>query len=312
MDLTTDDLWIKRALKNECSFSDQEFTELDDELKLKIFFVANVHHSMQLVSKLESLGMDEPPQFRPGPGFLADNMNVVTARAATEGFLKNLRTKGLLFTHDEFSQLDKSEYELKLDQIGRILGRDFVEKVARENGLQHIKVPQKIVVLNLGLQSISVKLSEEFGLIPTKEQLKVYAKKIERVKRNLSLEEAIEFMIILEKTGFCDFIGGLNGSKSNFIFAEDGIYFIDTEFENFSPAQPKFHDIISIKNHLEEPEDVEKFMAEFRKRVEAFNASDVLEKQEEEYDKFFDKPYNNLAAGYSRTRFAFPLDSILN
>lgn len=141
-------------------------------------------------------------------------MDIVTARGVMEKFLKGLRREGLLLTEEEFSKLDKNNYISKSDQIGRIQGKNFIEKLAKENGLKHIKVPKKIAVVNSGLDNISFRIATSLELIPKQDQLTIYAERVKPVDRKLSLEEAIEFMIILEKTGYDDFFG------QNFFFVK--------------------------------------------------------------------------------------------
>ena len=302
--LTPEEAWIKKAVTNDCAFSEEEFNNLDHELKIKIFYVANAFASVDLVKKLKTLGMEEAPLFWPGPDIFANNMDLVTARNVMKSFLKGLKKEGLLLTHEEFSKLDKTKYISKIDQIGRIQGKNFIERLVKENGLKHIKVPKKIAVINKGLDTISFRIARSLELMPKEDQLTIYAERVKPVKRKLSLEEAIEFMIILEKTGYGDFFG------QNFFFAEDGIYFIDTEHKDFSPINPEFGAIESIKNVLD-PKDVEQFLAEFEKRKKAYDEEKELrEAQVKAYRKAFKNPYNKLAAGYANHEFIFQLESL--
>ncbi|CCB87115.1 putative uncharacterized protein [Parachlamydia acanthamoebae UV-7] len=307
--LSPEEEWIKRAFKNDCEFSEEAFTQLDQELKIKVFFVANAFANEDIVKKLKPLGMGEAPLFWPGPHILARNMDIITARNVIDGFLKGLRKDGLLLTAEEFSKLDKNKYISKIDQIGRIQGKNFIEKLIKENGLKHIKVPRKIVVVNEGLQNISFHIVNSLELIPKRDQLTIYAECVKSVDRKISLEEAIEFMIILEKTGYKDFYG------ENFFLAEDGIYFIDTEYKDFSPRQPQFSFIKAITNtNLMDPKDAETFLAEYQKRKEAYDKEKELRRaQLKEYRLAFKNPYKRLATGYSNSghEFAFQLNSLL-
>lgn len=302
--LSQEELWIQRAFKNDCAFSEEEFTRLDQELKIKIFFAANAFGNEGIVKKLKPLGMDTVPLFCPGPSILALNMDIVTARNVMEVFLKGLRQDGLLITAEEFGKLDKSKYISKVDQIGRIQGKNFIEKLVKEHGLKHIKVPKKIAVINEGLETISFRVEGSLELIPKEDQLQIYAERVKRVDRKLSLEEAIEFMIILEKTGYSDFFG------QNFFFCEDGIYFIDTEYKDFSPIRPQFESIKSLKNYVD-PKDAEKFLEEYEKRKEAYDKEKELrEAQQKEYREAFKNPYTKLTTGYTAHEFTFPLASL--
>ncbi len=303
--LSLEEVWIKRAFKNDCNFSEEEFAQLDQDLKIKVFFVANAFANENMVKKLKPLGMDQVPLFWPGPDIFAGNMDIVTARAVMENFLKDLKKEGLLLTEEEFSKLDKSKYISKIYQIGRIQGKNFIERLAKENGLKHIKVPKKIAVIKNGLENVSFNIARSLELVSKNDQLTIYAERIKPVDRKLSLEEAIEFMIILEKTGYSDFFG------DNFIFAEDGIYFIDTEFKDFSPTEPQFDSIKTLKDLLLDPNDGEKFLAEYEKRKEAYEESkEIRDTQETAYHNAFKNPYTYLANGYQRQEFTFQLSSL--
>ncbi|KIC77026.1 hypothetical protein DB41_DL00040 [Neochlamydia sp. TUME1] len=302
--LSPEEVWIRRAFQNDSSFSEEEFINLEEELKIKVFFVANAFANEDIVKKLKPLGMDTVPLFWPGPSILANNMDIITTKNIVEGFLKGLRKGGLLLTAEEFNKLDKSKYISKIDQIGRIQGKNFIENLVQENGLKYIKVPKKIAVINEGVKSISFSVASSLELIPQEDQLTIYAERVKPVSRKLSLEEAIEFMIILEKTGYNDFFG------RNFFFAEDGIYFIDTEYKDFVPTRPQWGSIKTIKN-LVDPKDAEEFLAEYEKRKEAYDKEkESREAQQKKYRAAFENPYTRLTTGYAGHGFAFQLCSL--
>lgn len=302
--LNEEEMWFKNAIKDDCNFSEKEFGKLPKELKEKIFYSANIFSSAKMVTKLKTLKMEEPPRFWPGPGIFARNMDVVTSRKVMEGFLKNLRKEKLLLSQQEFNQFDKTQYIEKVDQIGRILGRDFIEKIIKENGLKHIKAHKKIAVINEGLSKFSVGIGRNLEPHPEYNNLTVYAERIKPTDRKLSLEEAIEFMILLEKSGFNDFFG------QNIFIAEDGIYIIDTEFTNFTPEDPSFGAIKSISDLLENPKDKEKFLIEYKKRKADFeNNKKTRDKQSEDYQNYFENPYKRLT-GSKRINFEFKLSEL--
>lgn len=302
--LSLEELWIKRVFKKELTFFDEAFTQLDQELKIKVFFVANALAGCEdVVRKLKLLGMHTAPLFdpRPHPGFsiFAFNMDRATANSVLEGFLKGLRRDGLLLTEEEFSRRDGNAYIGKDHEIGRIQGRDFIERLVQENGLTRIKVPKKIAVIKGGCETISLRLTTRLELVSVGGQLTVYAERIRPVKRQLSLAEAIEFMIILEKSWYTDCYSG------NFIYGEDGIYFIDTEFNSFSTEGPNFAAIECIKNAVS-PCDMEPFLVEYRKRKQAYeNAREIRATAERNYIQAFENPYKQLVMGYRWNAFTF-------
>jgi len=172
--------------------------------------------------------------------------------------------------------------------------------------LKHIKVPKKIVVVQDGISSINLTVTHGLSIFPQDpNQIRVYAEYIPAVHRLLSLEEAIEFMIILETTGYNDFFG------KNFIFTKNKIYFIDTEHKAFSPNNPAWSSIKTIESLLE-PKDVEQFRTEFAKRKKEFeNKQKDRTHKKTEYKKFFEKnPYSNLANVHQFQTFRISLSEL--
>ena len=306
-----EEAWMIRAFKNDTNFPEKEFTELNQELKAKIFFVANAFGNEEMVIKLKSLGMNVVPVVPVGPSILAHNMDIITRRNVMEGFLKDLRTGGLLLTTEEFSALEEtdSKYIRKgLNQIGRIQGRNFIEKVAEENGLKHIKVPKKMAVVSD--KSISIGFSDQLELIPKQGQVTIYAERIEKDDRTLSLEEGIELMIALEKTGYNDFFG------ENFFIAKDGIYFIDTEYENFTPQKIKFTEINTVVTKYLNSEHTEEFTKVYKERKAAYEKQEavaVRAAEQKEYTAAIRKPYTQLTKKYGEPEnhsYDFQLSSL--
>jgi hypothetical protein len=301
--LNQEETWLKRAQENNTSFSEQEYKSLSSELQEKIFFTANTYGCFELVAKLQPWRSKEKPLFLNGKHVFSGNMDIKTVKERMESYLKELRKNKLLLTKKEFEG-KADDFISKGNQLGRIAGRDFVEKIAQENGLTRIKAPKKIIVINEGVTSLTFYLSPDLEMTP-KEGIEVYAQKINRIQRNLTLEEGIQMMIALEKTGFNDFAG------DNFFLAEDGIYFIDTEFTNFSPETPNFSAMESIQKLLN-PKDVTAFSEAFQKRKDAFEADKAArDKKQKDIDSYFSAPYKNLAKGFYYAKiFTFPVDQL--
>ena len=63
--LSGEELWINRALKNECAFPDQDFIALEDDLKAKIYLIAIAYQKTDFALRLQALGMDyKKPQIK--------------------------------------------------------------------------------------------------------------------------------------------------------------------------------------------------------------------------------------------------------
>jgi|GEM_PF-4237913 len=310
--LSNEELWLKRAYFNELSFFDERFVQLNQELKVKIYFLANRLAHEDLITKLKSLGMAEEPIYLPGPSIIPINADAITEKNIIKDFFLSLRKAKLLLTHEEFNRLDQEKYFKKSNQIGRILGRDFIEKITQDFNLKHIKVPKKIIVINNKVEKLVVSVMGDMDIEPFKnysikedalfEQVTIYAEEILPVKRNISLEEAIEFMIVVEKTGYKDFTG------DNIFVAADGIYFIDTEFENFNPVNPPFDRIKNwVVSHLANENDIEKFSKEYERRKQNFEKE--KKKLEDRRSKIKEMPRYEKMAQW-RT-FTFPVEDLL-
>lgn len=304
--LSHEEQWLKRALCNDGDFQDAEFLALDPKLKAKFYYAAN-SFSPELVMRLNALGMRMTPDFLDGPGFLAYNMDVVAARTAMQDYFRQLRRDGLLLTHEEFSQLDQAKLVPKSNNLSRLVGKAFVEKIARENNLKHIKVPRKVVVLPQGAHSFRIKL-DGLSLWPDyygRNELDVYAARIEHVERTLSLQEGIELMIAHEKTAYSE------GYPGCIRLAEDGIYFVHTGDWMFNSEKQKFEAFASLADLLK-PEDKEPFLAEYRKRKEQFDKEKPArdQKRAEFIRAVTQNPYNILVRAYQQQVFEFDVGQL--
>lgn len=319
IDWSEEELWIKRAFKNDCIFSDEDFNKLDQDLKLKIYFIANAYGNETLVEKLKPLGMDKPPLSQPmGPSTFTRDMDIITAKNTIQNFCKDLRGEGLLLTAEEFKEINKEKkYRYKGSSVDRIQGKNFIDKFLKENGFrfQHIKVPKKLLVLKEDTKVIDFNLNSDTLRLDGNNEFEIYAENIiKRVQQKLSLDEAIELMIFLEETRFQD----CSPRNNNILYAEDGIYFIDTEFKSFFPKVPRFDlaprfDVIeALKHQLSNPQDVEKFSHIFKQRKDDYDRKrEGLKNQEMEYREFFKKnPEKNLMEGYTTLRFILSVDSL--
>lgn len=314
--LSQEEIWIKRAIRNDCAFLENEFKELNPELKMKIFFAANAFDNEAMVRKLRVLlGINEDSESISQAVFFTRHIDIVEVRNRIENFLKDLRSDGSLLTEEEFKQLDTSQYFQEqggIWSLGRIQGKKFIERLVKAEGFTHIKVPQAIVVVKS--DSMKFHVSEALDLRPfPNEEVEIYHKKMNDSDRLLSLEEAVELLVILERSEYRGF------SRDSFYFAEDGIYFIDTGFKNFFPdaRSRRFHDssnhpksrIDFIKSLLKDPRDVEKLVAAYEKRKEGFEMEKRL--KEEKTAEIRNNPYKDLSRVYCyRKKFTFQMSAL--
>ena len=95
----------------------------------KLFQVANMYMNKEFIQKLRDLGMLEQPIEPKGAALFSCNMDAIHAvEQSLLGFLGNLRTKGLFFTEQEFAKKALTQYYHKGNDVGRILGREYIKK----------------------------------------------------------------------------------------------------------------------------------------------------------------------------------------
>jgi len=309
IDLTEEVLWIKRAAYDESVFSVKKFTQLSDTLKKQVYFVARAFGHKKVIEKLKPRMKIEPLSIPLNRSLFTIDMDIITLSTTIENFFKGLRKNGALLTRYEFDKLDTRSYMHKPDtRFERIQGKLFIERIVKQNNFKHIKVPKKIAVLDKYTDSSTREIDIAFTIdkdltlcSDLSNRVRVYVEKIKPVQRKLSLEEAIEFMIVIEKTGYQEL-------AHNYFIAKDGIYFIDTEIDAFATFRPAFEVIRTIHKLVHPEEDARRFLVEFDKREANFHKmKEEREEQEKEYQRAFADPLINFSRLYINQTFAFSL-----
>ncbi|WP_042282040.1 hypothetical protein [Candidatus Protochlamydia sp. R18] len=93
--------------------------------------------------KVLGFGRNEELLMREGPSIFGCNTDTLEMHECLQTFLTGLRSQKLLLTQTEFNHLSSENYVEKGEDIDRILGRDYIERKARELSLRHVKVPKK-------------------------------------------------------------------------------------------------------------------------------------------------------------------------
>lgn len=276
----------KELLYKKVAFADDMVTL--EELKAltrpdqeTVYQLANGKSRFDVVEKMRTLGFvrDQDVLINEGPSILGFNMDAVEINEGLNSFLTDLRSKGLLLTEDEFGKLDKKKYVSKGDDIGRILGRDYIEKKAHELGLKHVKVPRKMIVINPNKgDDLKLRLREDLSIFASSNGVEVYAEKIRESSRKVTTEEVAELLRLFEMAGFNDIHWG------NVIVADDGVYIVDTEFTNFWVNRFYFkngrqHAEMAKIVHALPKEQQQPFIDEINAKIEAYR------EVEEEYDR---------------------------
>lgn len=233
--LTSREKLFKKVAFSEGKVTLKALKGLSKEDQEIVYRLANTYTQLSLVKTMRTLGFNREGELlvHEGPSIFPSNMDALEMNDRLHEFLNNLRSQKLLLTESEYSKLG-GHYMKKGNDIGRILGRDYIEKKALELGLKHVKVPKKIMVVedcekvNLQIDeygSIAVSFDSESYEFNTK--VTVYAEQIYKRSKPITSEEVKELLMLFEATGFSDI------NWNNIIVAEDGVYVIDTEFTNF-------------------------------------------------------------------------------
>jgi len=200
-----------------------------DIAKRALYQEANEKHNVDLVSQLNESGMKPKIPCFSGPTIISSYMDIATKHGIILHFLKELRETNRLLNEREFQSLSSKKWIKKDIVLSRILGCDHLIQKIMEGDLQHIKVPLKIAVVE-EVESLKVSGHDYrdglYDIYST--QIKIYAETVPSVDRKLSRDEIDELIHVITTSNFTDLL------PENIIVAEDGIYFIDTEFKSFA------------------------------------------------------------------------------
>lgn len=225
--LTSRERVFKEVVFSENGVSLKKLRALSHEDREIAFRLANTYSRLKVVRALRHLGFTrkDPLLMREEPSIFGHNMDALEIHDRLRAFFREKRSLGLVLSRSEFNRLPQENYVKKTPDLGRILGRDYLQRTIRELGLQYIKVPQKIMVIE---DHADLKLQTSASIYCKKQGVQVYAERIPQSSRKTRPEEAAELLHLCEVTGYGDIHTG------NIWIAEDGIYIIDTEFVNFT------------------------------------------------------------------------------
>lgn len=223
------ELLFKKVAFSEGEVTLEELRSVSKKDQQIVYQLANIYSRLNVVQTMKALGFNRSEELimREGPSIFGCNMDVLEMHEQLQAFLKDLRSEKLLLTQTEFNQLPTENYIEKGSDIGRILGRNYIEKKARELGLKHVKAPRKMIVIDDDNPNIKLRTSAGLDIEAPKGGITIYAERIQASNRKITSEEVSELLRLFEATGFSDIHWG------NVIIAEDGVYIIDTEFTNF-------------------------------------------------------------------------------
>lgn len=202
-------------------------------------------------------GQSHLEPMEPKSEFHCETDKVSTSNAILH-FFRDLRNNGQLLLKEEFDQLGRDNYLSKGGQIDRIQGAQFIDEKIKLNGIQHVKVPHKIAVVDSSYGDIvPVFLGAQQQLqswyldgavdddgfanwdvwknsiyFQGKNHMTVYSKKITYREAATSPEEREELGKVIRATGYRD------PHPGQFITAKDGVYIIDTDEQSIGKIKP--------------------------------------------------------------------------
>lgn len=304
------------------------FDKLDLFSKGALYQEANETHNVDLVRELNEKGMKPEAPVPLKPSFISSYMDIATKHDLILGFFKELRQTGKLLTEMEFQELPPKKW-IRKSNLSRLLGCDHLIQLIKKRCFKHIKTPEKKVVIQ-GSDTLEIMgYDTKDGLYDLQsKQITIYADKIKSIERKLSIEEIDEFIQTVDEANFVDL------NPENIVVAEDGLYFIDTEFKSFAGTvhfgkMGRFECFIDIKDRAYFRRKVTEKMEEKRpiKEINEYGSLvDILEmlstipdppfiKMEELRAKINKLRYVGLekagSAWYQPNKFSFNLKDIL-
>lgn len=207
--------WVAIAAEDDSlSFTDSDFLSLPEEQREQIFYFANGLEARKLLERLKALGMGVSRfQYWIPLSYFAYDMDLIQAE---ETLLRNLQGKRC-FSRADFEQLpDRVQYLQMKPNLLQILTADGLKEVARQRGFDRILFPEYCLVVNC-LERIKINI---YSLdCASGYPLTICAEKRDKVKRKLTLEEAVQLMTLIWHT---------NEDKQTFFPTSNGVYFEPT------------------------------------------------------------------------------------
>lgn len=240
------DEWICRAYKGDTDFPDEAFRKLTPQLQTLLYTLANIYCREAFVGRLNGLGLAAKEPFIYPRHIIGPTMNVIDIRRAIGAFLQNMRSQGLLLTTEEFANLDPSKFHRKaFGKIDRILGRDFIEQIAKAKNCPHIGAPRKMLVVN-DRQPIRIRVDSQQN-IHLENAYTLYADKVPDTNRKLTRDQMTQFLTVLDAIGY-------NDLARNFHVTADDVQIIDSENNAFS-GMPGLVGRLDVLYSVMNPED---------------------------------------------------------
>lgn len=281
-------LFKKVAFKEEITLEELQTRE-NQEI---VYQLANIYSRLDVLRILRTLSFNRREELlmHEGPSIFGYNMDALEMHELLKDFLANLRSQGFLLTQSEFNQRHVENCRKKsadLEDLGRLLGRNYIEKKANELGLTHIKVPKKFIVIKDDAKiELQVDQNLKLNVASYEDNIWIYDEQIQESDRKITIEEMSELIRLFESTGYF--------YSEGIVIAEDGIYIISTAFRGFwnvnafkngkryENMKEFVRDNLPAEQQQTFIDELDAKMATYRQQEEALNAQHALRKNVEE------------------------------
>ncbi|MBN9379019.1 MAG: hypothetical protein BGO14_02595 [Chlamydiales bacterium 38-26] len=247
LQLSLQEVWLKRVFENDLDFTDDEFKQLAPATQKRAYRVAHAFNCIAWVERLNRLGMAVPKLQRDETRLFSIDMDAVELNQSLQAYLYKLRAAQRILTQDEFDDWNKKNQQMGISKdyagttrthawikkgrgIDRLIGRDRIESAIHQLGVKSVKVPSKIAVIPSSehlTMLLHVEMDQTYNLDVFAQDVEVYAQEIKRSSRKISRKEMVELIAVMQMVQYGDI------HDFNFVVAEDGVYFIDTESKSF-------------------------------------------------------------------------------
>jgi hypothetical protein len=290
--------WIEQIISDEESkFAFEGFETLHSKIKTKIFFAAHAWGRWEIVKGLKPLNIVESSLVWSGPGLFSKHTDIVTAHSKITIFLRELKQQKLLFTREEFEQLDSDQYHEIDDGIGSIQAGRFMAGIIAKHNIPEIKLAEQCLVIEDPDEKVAVYVDETLKLISY--ESRAYSKSVPTVERTISLQEAIGLMTLLIEAGY-PFV------KDAVSVAQNCIYLTGIQYDKFDSRSFDFDSLEEISD-LVSREDYDALLYEFEKckLIHHQNQSTQDSHPESSAD-----PYTDLVKAYAEQSMFFSYNTL--
>lgn len=291
------------------------FSVLDDfKIKMRNYQLANEAEDVELVEEMHQSGINPPiPALIIEPNLLTPFMDIAEKQQKILHFMRRLRETGRLFDRGEKLPEELQFQTIAKEELTRLMGTDYLRQVFQKKQFKHVKVPIKFAKIRASdfLEINGWQIGDGFYQIASKDII-VYAQTISSVKRKLQRNEINEAIEAIAAANFTDINGG-----SNFVIAQDGLYFIDNDIKSFKGGIDWNHVFHAFKYFVEK-KDVE-FLCNKIKKVSSALFKSPDKKRREFMDSIWSERFLIKLVGSNKTgmnwlnkhQFFFDVDEII-